>query len=230
MPVYQVHKRVRVAWCLAIFAVGISAGFAQDETDRTKAEKNQGSATLASLERTAAKHTIAYQLRDWKGMHFHDAALAQKHLDTVKQLGCVAKSGQHSGHIDVKYHCQEWKSISVDGADKAQQWQTWLVSAGFDVFCQQVDPSFSQGAEGIEFRLADWKTIHGDGSPEQTQFIDTLRKMGCDVRVVEHNGHSDVRFRAPIWCVIRVADQAAANQWMDWFKAQSFEARLATKN
>jgi hypothetical protein len=92
-----------------------------------------------------------------------------------------------------------------------------------------MDPSFSQGAEGIDFRLADWKTIHGDGSPAQTQFIDTLKKLGCDVRIVEHEGHSDIRFRAPIWCVIRVADQAAANQWMEWFKAQGFESRLVTK-
>ncbi len=230
MTAYQIQKGIRIVACLALFVVGIGAGFAQDETKRTKAEENQGSAKLASLDRTAAKQTISYQLLDWKGMHFHDSAQAQKHLEIVKKLGCVAKSGQHSGHIDVKYHCQEWKSISLDNAESAHQWQTWLQSAGFDVFRQQIDPSFSQGAEGIEFRLSDWKTIHGDGSAEQAKFIDTLKKVGCDVRVVEHGDHSDIRFRAPTWCEIRIADQAAANQWTEWFKSQGFVTRIVNEN
>ncbi len=69
-----------------------------------------------------------------------------------------------------------------------------------------------------------------DGSPEQVQFIETLKKVGCDVRVMEHGGHSDIRFRAPTWCTIHVADEAAANQWKEWIETQGFEANLANVN
>lgn len=230
MSAYQTQKGLRVFVCLAMVAGGISGGFTQDGTSPVRSEENQGAAKLASLERTTSKATVSFQLRDWKAMHFHDSAQAQKHLEAVQKLGCVAKQSQHGGHIDVRYHCQEWKSISVDNPDIAKQWQDWLLSAGFDVFRPQTDPSFSQGAEGIEFRLADWKSFHGDDSAEQARFIDTLKKVGCDVRVNEHDGHSDIRFRAPIWCVIRIADQAAANQWMEWFKAQGFETRAVETN
>jgi hypothetical protein len=93
-----------------------------------------------------------------------------------------------------------------------------------------VDAAFSSGEKAVQFRLVEFKSIHGDGSPEQSQFIDTLKKVGCDVRVMDHNGHTDFRFRAPTWCTIRVADEAAAKQWSEWLNAQGFEAKLADVN
>jgi hypothetical protein len=229
MSAYQTQNGIRVFTFVAIVAWALSTNLAQVDQSSVNADENPGSAKLASHEPENSKQTISFQLRDWKAMHFHTPEDAQKHLETVEQLGCVAKQSQHGGHIDVRYHCQEWKSISVEKAETAQQWQAWLEWAGFDVFRMQRDPSFSQGSEGVEFRLADWKTIHGNGSPEQNQFTETLKKIGCDVRITEHNGHSDIRFRAPIWCEIRIADPAAANQWQEWFKAQGFETRLVSK-
>lgn len=211
----------------AIVLVGAQVCFAQDGLGVGKDSISRGSSKLASHEKTPVGVSISYQLLDWKQMHFHDAQQAEKHLKSVEQLGCVAKKSQHGGHIDVRYHCQEWRSITLANAEDAKQWYDWLQSAGFDVFRPEADPSFSKGTDAVQFKLADYKSVHGDGSPEQSQFVDTLKKIGCDVRELEHNGHSDIRYRAPTWCTIRVADASAANDWLEWLTSQGFDARLS---
>ncbi len=229
MIMFQSWKK-RGLFVAAIVVVGVHTCFAQDEAGVKNGGDNLASSKLASHETKPAAELVSFQLRDWKQMHFDDPQQADKHLKTVEQLGCVAKKSQHGGHTDVRYHCQEWKSITLDNAESAKQWNDWLVSAGFDVFRPRVDAAFSSGEKAVQFRLVEFKALHGDGTPEQNQFIDTLKKIGCDVRVIDHNGHADIRFRAPTWCTIRVADEAAANQWNEWLTTQGFEAKLAKVN
>lgn len=229
MTWFQIWK-VWVLFVAAILAFDVHACFAQDDASVRNDASKGDSSKLASHETTPSKESISFQLRDWKQMHFHDAQEAEKHLKIVEQLGCVAKKSQHGGHIDVRYHCQEWKSVSLESPEAVQQWHDWLVSAGFDVFRPRVDAAFSSGEKAVQFRLVEFKALHGDGTPEQNQFIDTLKKIGCDVRVIDHNGHADIRFRAPTWCTIRVADEAAANQWNEWLTTQGFEAKLVKVN
>ena len=50
------------------------------------------------------KETIAFNLPQWKTMHFDDATKATQHAEMVKKLGCEVKQGQHSGHIDLAPH------------------------------------------------------------------------------------------------------------------------------
>lgn len=230
MTICQTWMRSTLIAFAVVLAAGAQACFAQDTTGTKNEMDNRSSSKLASHEKSPAGEAISFQLRDWKQMHFHNAQEAEKHLKTVEQLGCVAKKDQHGDHIDVRYHCLEWKSITLETQDAAKQWHDWLVSAGFDVFRPNVDPTFATGAESVQFRLTEFKAVHGDGSAEQQQFVDTLKKVGCDVRVTDHNGHSDIRFRAPTWCTIRVADEAAANQWREWLTSQGFEAKLANRN
>ena len=49
--------------------------------------------------------SLAFQLTDWKSMHFDDANKAAQHAATIKKLGCEVKQGGHAGHIDVTYRC-----------------------------------------------------------------------------------------------------------------------------
>lgn len=227
----SIFVRLLLAGAFATVFVFLSGqiGFGQDDSGVRVAEGNRDSSKLAPPENAVISNTVSFQLSDWKAMHFHDAQEAEKHLKIVEQLGCVAKKSQHGGHIDVRYHCQEWKSIALDNAESAKQWNHWLVSAGFDVYWPQVDAAFSSGTEAVQFRLAETKTLHGDGSLEQNQYLETLKKLGCDVRTIEHNGHSDIRFRAPTWTTIRFADEAAAAQWREWLVANEFELNLEEK-
>ncbi len=223
MRVSNIQRILTAVTFLAIAQWGFNSSSAQDGHDHSNDGHNHATASVVSHEHS--KETLAFRLADWKQFHFDDPAKAQQHLETVNKLGCEAKQDSHSGHIDVTYRCTEWKTIDVANHDLAHQWQGWLEAAGFDVSHGHVDAKFVQGTEAVKFRMVEWKSLHGNGTPDEQKFIDTLKGVGCDVRVAEHDGHSDIRFRAPIWCDILVADHATANQWMEWFKANGFETR-----
>ena len=169
------------------------------------------------------KETIAFQLPQWKTMHFDDAAKAKQHADMVKKLGCEVKHGQHSGHIDLTYRCVEWSSMTVETHALAEQWGGWLKGSGFDVSHAHPDPSYAEGAESVEFRMVNWKSIHGKGTADEKQFVDLLGKLGCEVVVSEHAGHSDIKFRAPTWRDVHVAEHKAADELGAWLKKSGFE-------
>lgn len=172
-----------------------------------------------------AGELLAFQLPQWKEMHFEDTAKARQHVEVVKKLGCEVKQGSHAGHIDVSYRCADWKSLAVKNHDLSEQWAGWLKAAGFDVSHGHTDPAFAEGAEVVEFRKVQWKQLHGTGSPGEGQMIDQLKNIGCEVVVENHGNHSDVRFRAPVWRDIHVADHATAEQWTAWLRQRGFETR-----
>jgi hypothetical protein len=166
--------------------------------------------------------TLAFVLPEWKTMHFEDAAKAQQHLDMVTKLGCEVKQGKHAGHIDLSYRCPNWKSMEVK-THAAEQWLGWLKGSGFDVSHGHVDASYAEGKESVEFRLIKWKSVHGNGSEQEKQFVDTLTRLGVEVAAEKHGNHSDIRYRSPVWRDVHVADHAAAEQLMAWLKKSGFE-------
>ena len=80
----------------------------------------------------AEKEIVSYRLSEWKTLHFDDADLATKHLDTMKMLGCQVKQDSHGGHIDVSYYCPQWKQATVATHSVAHKWEKWLRGAGFE--------------------------------------------------------------------------------------------------
>jgi hypothetical protein len=156
-------------------------------------------------------------------MHFEDVAIAKQHADMVKKLGCEVKQGQHDGHIDLSYRCVSWKSMVVETHELADQWIGWLKGSGFDVSHAHPDASYAKGKEVVQFRLVNWKSFHGKGTAEEKQLVDLLSKLGCEVVVSDHAGHSDVKFRAPTWRDVQVAEHAAAVELGAWLKKNGFE-------
>ncbi|GAA4468619.1 hypothetical protein [Novipirellula rosea] len=169
--------------------------------------------------------TLAFQLPQWKTMHFEDANKAAQHLATVQQLGCEAQQDQHAGHIDIAYRSPKWRSLSVKDHAMADQWARWLKASGFDVSHAHTAAVFSEGAEIVEFRMVDWKQIHGSGSAQETQTLKVLQDMGCEVVVESHGDHRDIRFRAPTWRDIHLVDHNTSEQWASWLQQNGFEAR-----
>lgn len=168
---------------------------------------------------------IAFQLPAWKSMHFDDATKAAQHAATVKKLGCEVKQDNHAGHIDVSYRCANWKSMQVKTHQLAEQWSKWLAVSGFDVSHGHTDSAYTKGPEAVEFRLVAWKRLHGDGSPNEAAFIDQMRRLGVDIRVDKHDGHSDISFRAPTWRDAHLASHDDADKLMGWLKRNGFEVR-----
>ena len=166
---------------------------------------------------------LAFTLSKWHTMHFEDAAKAKKHAEMVTQLGCEVRQEAHSGHSDLTYRCTQWKSMKVASHELVEQWLGWLKGSGFDVSHGHVDPAYAKGAETVAFRLVNWKSIHGNGSEQEKQFVQSLQRLGCEVVTEDHGGHSDIRFRSPVWRDVHVADHAAAEQLGAWLKGSGFE-------
>jgi hypothetical protein len=68
-----------------------------------------------------------------------------------------------------------------------------------------------------------WKSTHGKGTAEEKRMVDLLGKLGCEVVVSDHAGHSDVKFRAPTWREVHVAELDAAVELGAWLKNNGFE-------
>ena len=177
------------------------------------------------IEREQATPVLAFTLPAWKTIHFNDDDKAVEHVTIAKKLGCTVQQREHAGHTDVTYRCSDWKVLTVEDAKDLETWVKWLTSAGFDVSKTQVDPVFAKGPEKVQLRLVAWKRIHGDGSAQEAEMVANMKKMGVEVVVENHGNHNDIRFRAPTWREIYVADPAAAQQWTGWLKQMGFEAR-----
>lgn len=200
-----------------------SLPFAHAQVPATQADAAHDHASHDHAGHSHGTETVAFALANWKTMHFEDAGKATQHADMIKKLGCEIKQDSHAGHIDLTFRCPQWRTMEVADHKLADQWIGWLKGSGFDVSHGHVDPSFSQGNEVVEFRLVNWKAVHGKGGTQDKQLIDTLTKIGCEVSVSQHSGHSDIRFRAPSWRDVHLSDHAKADQLSTWLKQTGFE-------
>ncbi|MCA9114925.1 MAG: hypothetical protein KDA79_07540 [Planctomycetaceae bacterium] len=170
---------------------------------------------------------LAFRLTAAKEQHFDDAARAEQHLQLLQRIGARASLDRHAGHIDVIYSCPEWRQLTVKTHDGAVRWAAWLEAAGFDVWHGHIDERLLHGPEAVEFRQAEWKTLHFDGrrAADRERIVTGLKQLGCEVREDRHGDHADVTFRCPIWSTIRVEDHATAERWLTWLEGAGFETR-----
>lgn len=75
----------------------------------------------------------------------------------------------------------------------------------------------------VGFRMANWRTIHGDGTKATTDLVTTLQKIGCEVKQGSHGGHVDISFRCPSWKTVSVQNDEQSNQWHQWLVNNEFE-------
>lgn len=213
---------------IALFGL-LPAGIARAQTPATRADHDHAGHNHAGHDHSDhaghshSTETVAFTLPNWKTMHFEDSRKAAQHADAIKKLGCEIKQGQHAGHIDVSYRCVQWRTMELANHQLADQWIGWLKGSGFDTSHAHLDPNYTNGAEVVEFRLTNWKAVHGKGGDQDREMIDLLTKIGCEVSVAEHAGHSDITFRAPTWRDVHMTDHADAEKLMAWLKQAGFE-------
>ena len=90
-------------------------------------------------------------------------------------------------------------------------------------FAQQV---VDQGAEQkkiyVAFRMEDWTARHLSGE-EANSHAELLKKLGCEVKTAQHNGHTDVSARTLFWKVLELDTHEKAHGWVTWFQKSGFE-------
>ncbi|MCO6042728.1 hypothetical protein NG895_02300 [Aeoliella sp. ICT_H6.2] len=75
----------------------------------------------------------------------------------------------------------------------------------------------------IALRLPEWTSMHFDDPATAQQHAAAVKKLGAEVRVEQHNGHTDVSYRTSGWKALRVETDELAHTWEDWLKRAGFE-------
>lgn len=185
-----------------------------------------GTAAVAS----GQKLILAFRMQDWKAQHLHDAEQAQKQADTLRTLGCEVKTAQHNGHIDVQCRTVFWKSLALDSSEQLAQWTAWLQQVGFDtIHGREVSAAKpAQGTDGkpkeiVRYRSSQWRSQHVHQASEVGQLTTLFTALGCELEKLDHNGHTDLKFRCAGWKEIELPTHEAAHSWQEFLNSHGFE-------
>ena len=75
----------------------------------------------------------------------------------------------------------------------------------------------------LGYRMQAWKTDHMHDAQAAATQVQTLRKLGCEVKSAQHDGHSDVQFRTVYWKSLALDAPQQLEQWKAWLQAAGFE-------
>ena len=79
--------------------------------------------------------------------------------------------------------------------------------------------------EVVEYRLQKWKTIHFHDVQKAKTHFDALKKLGCEVKQGDHDGHIGVTYRCAEWKKISPKTHSNAHKWEEWLKKSGFETK-----
>lgn len=87
--------------------------------------------------------------------------------------------------------------------------------------------SSTQAAEKelVDYRLPKWKRKHMHDTKKADMLVETLKKLGCEVKKHAHGNHFDVAYRCPEWRRITLDSHSTAHRWESWLKSVGFETR-----
>ena len=197
---------------VAVMTVASLAGF-----DLLFGQFQQTGAATASPE----SRTVGFRMPQWQTRHLHDAAAANELAAAMERIGCEVSKHDHNGHIDIRYRCVSWKTITVESGDYAVQWSNWLSGHGLETVV--VDPPATPGLEKVKFRLANWQAAHIHDATQADEFQAMMQMIGCETERAPHNGHIDIRFRCTNWQTIALHNHDAAHGWQGWLNQNGFE-------
>ena len=201
-----------------IISLAIVIAFALSGTGQLLAQttaQNVGAAT------TEAQKKIGFRLANWQTKHIHNVAEAEKLIASLEKIGCEVTKADHNGHLDVRYRCPAWKSITVENDEYQKQWATWLAGQGMETVV--IAPPATPGLELVRFRRTEWHNLHMHDEAAVAKLVSMLKMIGCDAEKHEHNGHIDVRFRCREWSSISLHNHDAAHKWQNWLNELGFE-------
>jgi hypothetical protein len=83
--------------------------------------------------------------------------------------------------------------------------------------------AYAADKTSIQYRLARKKTIHVDEEKTARSYEQSLKNLGCEVKLGGHGGHFDLTYRCPQWRRAEFDGHDAAHQWQNWLKKLGFE-------
>ncbi len=83
-------------------------------------------------------------------------------------------------------------------------------------------PTMAQAEEVVRYQLTEWKAKHIHDNKKADTIAETLKKLGCEVTVDQHNGHKDVKYRCAEWHELKLKTHDEAHKWESWLKEFHF--------
>lgn len=94
----------------------------------------------------------------------------------------------------------------------------WVIAVALVVF-----PTFAMADEIVRYQLTNWKSKHIHDVKKAETIVATLKKLGCEVKSHQHNGHLDVTYRCPKWRQLELESHDEAHKWESWLKEFEFQ-------
>ncbi len=86
-------------------------------------------------------------------------------------------------------------------------------------------PSIAASDEIVRYQLTDWKAKHIHDTKKADTIAKTLKKLGCELKKEQHNGHIDVKYRCPKWHELKLNSHDEAHKWEAWLKEYNFKTQ-----
>lgn len=155
-------------------------------------------------------------------MHVENEADTQRTIEILKKLGCETKVDQHNGHTDVSFRSPEWKEVTLDSHENADQWEQWLTRNGFQTLHGH-DHVSNRDAIVVQYGQTEWQAQHFEDERQAAEFMAMCKGLGCDVRKDAHSGHIDVTYRCTSRRNLTCVDHEDAHSLQAWLEKKGFE-------
>lgn len=78
--------------------------------------------------------------------------------------------------------------------------------------------------EVVHFQCKEWKAKHIHDAKKAEKIAETLKRLKCEVKKEQHNGHIDIKYRCQKQLDLPVKSHVEAVKWEKWFKEYGFKA------
>ena len=180
------------------------------------------SIVCASVSAAESGESVAYRAKEWKSLHVENEADVQRTIDMLKKLGCETRLDQHNGHSDVTFRSPEWKEVTLDSHENADQWEQWLTRNGFQTLHGH-DHVSNRDAIVVQYGQTEWQAQHFEDERQAAEFMAMCKGLGCDVRKDAHSGHIDVTYRCTSRRNLTCVDHEDAHTLQAWLEKKGFE-------
>ena len=168
---------------------------------------------------------VGYRATSWNTVHTSSKAEAEQTLATLKRIGCEVETNNHGDHVDIKFRCEEWRSMKVKTHTLQSQWSNWCEQQGMETVV--VNPPANTKRPTVAFQMATPRTVHLYDLAAAQKIMNTLTLIGCELKTADHDGHADATFSCPKWKTIELATEESALAWQQWLDESGFETRHA---
>lgn len=180
------------------------------------------SIVCASVSAAESGESVAYRAKEWKSLHVENEADVQRTIDMLKKLGCETRLDQHNGHSDVTFRSPEWKEVTLDSHENADQWEQWLTRNGFQTLHGH-DHVSNRDAIVVQYGQTEWQAQHFEDERQAAEFMAMCKGLGCDVRKDAHSGHIDVTYRCTSRRNLTCVDHEDAHSLQAWLEKKGFQ-------